>query len=308
MPGKPDEFIAECEKEGVSASRNVDGFAIAAGDLVIFALVYEFRFLRREHISALSGRPAKRLHRRLFKLAHAGYLSVIRLPLQKHIYALGKKALAILVEQGRARPELLAERLRTHEIKELFLKHEMMIVDLHVMLALATQMEGSGLRLAHWREGRELFDSVSFADDAGLVKLPVRPDAFFTLEDLRRMDSVKKISFFLEADRSTAAQKRFQDKIRAYSHYKEQGLHAEKYGIKGFRVLTVTLTHERADNLCRLAAALVPERGRKSYLFTALQHFSLDKPSAILGAIYQSSRSAGSDAREHLVPPPQQPS
>ncbi len=37
------------------------------------------------------------------------------------------------------RQSFFQARLRIHELKELFLKHEMMIVDIHVILALATR-------------------------------------------------------------------------------------------------------------------------------------------------------------------------
>src|SRR5438093_10158087 len=74
--------------------------AIAPGDIDIFKSIYEYRFLRREHISALTGRDPKRVHRRLYKLFDADYLSRIVLPQQKHIYALGKAALQVLVEEG----------------------------------------------------------------------------------------------------------------------------------------------------------------------------------------------------------------
>ena len=47
------------------------------------------------------------------------------------------------------------------------------------------------------------------------------------------------------------------------------GLHAKKWGIKGFRVLTVALTHARARNLRDLAATILPERARKHFLFTS---------------------------------------
>src|ERR1019366_8434003 len=97
---------------------------------------------------------------------------------------------------------------------------------------------------------------------------------------------------------------RFGDKIRAYWHYLEQGLHAKKLGIKTFRVLTVTLTHERSHNLCALAHSLLPERGRKYYLFTSLKNFSLEKSTPILGEVYLSARTPRSNLRYPLVPPP----
>ena len=132
----------------------------------------------------------------------------------------------------------------------------MMLVDLHVILTLATHE--STFRLMTWREGRELSDYVSIVNHSGIQKLPIRPDAFFTLEDSRRPEGSNRAHFFLEADRSTATQTRFKEKISAYWHYLEQGLHTRKFGIKNFRVLTVTLTDPRAKNLCDLAASLLP--------------------------------------------------
>ena len=49
-----------------------------------------------------------------------------------------------------ASDELLALRIRTHELKPLFLKHEMMIVDIHVALALAVTGGDSVLSLVGW--------------------------------------------------------------------------------------------------------------------------------------------------------------
>ena len=45
---------------------------------------------------------------------------------------------------------LLTTRLRTSELKQLFLKHEMQIVDIHVMLSLASR--GNEVRLVTWQE------------------------------------------------------------------------------------------------------------------------------------------------------------
>jgi len=300
MTGEPAELI-DHEEEGDSSSLTSAGFVMTAGDITIFRLLYEFRFLRCEHLSALTRRSPKRLHRRLLKLIGLGYLTSIRLPQQKHIYGLGKAAMPILVEQGIADPDVLAQRVRVHELKELFLKHEMMIVDIHVAFALAAGVDRQ--QVVAWREGKDLFDSVAFTDQHGHTRLPIRPDAFFTIEDARRPAGANHAHYFLEADRSTATQTRFQEKIIAYWQYLEQGLHVKKYGIKNFRVLTVTLTHKRAENLCTLAAAVLPERARKYYLFTG-EKFSHESPLSVYGSVYLSPRSPGAD-RYPLVPPPQ---
>ena len=294
---EPSEKIREDNKTRSSGRERV---VLVVGDLAIFKLVYEYRLLRREHLSALTGRPLKRLHRRLLKLVRSRHLTNIKLPQQKHIYGLGPLAVPVLVEEGIADPEMLAQRSRIHELKELFLKHEMMVVDLHVMLALATR--GHDLRLVAWREGRELYDSVTVSDHDGMNKLPVRPDAFFTLEDSRRRAGANQVHFFLEADRSTETHSRFRDKIRAYWHYIEQGLHVQKFGIRNVRVLTVGKTDERAKSLTLLTGSLLPERARKYYFFSSLNNFSIENASPILEAVHRSPRDA--DLRYPLVPPP----
>ena len=293
MPVEPDDLTDTVEDATAAA-----GLVLTDGDAAIFKHIYDFRLLRRDHLSALTGRPAKRLHRRIFKLLAGGYLTSIRLPQQKHIYALGKAAMPGLVEQGLAEPELVAQRSRVHELKELFLKHELLIVDIHVALALAA----GELQLVAWREGRELVDTVTVPDQHGMKQLPVRPDAFFTLEDSRRPPGANRAHFFLEADRSTMAQSRFVEKIQAYWHYLEQGLHEKKYGIKNFRVLTVTMTDQRAANLSALAVSILPERARKYYLFTSRENVS---PQSVFGVVYYSPRSA--TERYPLIPPPNAP-
>ena len=85
MPSEPEKWIQGDDEAGGSTLAPA-GFVLAPGDTDIFKLIYDYRFLRTEHISALTGRAAKRVHRRLFKLIHAGYLTAIRLPQQKHIY------------------------------------------------------------------------------------------------------------------------------------------------------------------------------------------------------------------------------
>jgi hypothetical protein len=295
------------EEEGTSSGSKRGGFALTENDKKIFHLIYEFRFLRREHITALVGRHPKSVHRRLFKLAATGYLAVIRLPLQKHIYALGKKAVPILVEQGRAQPQLLAARLRTRELKELFLKHEMMLVDFHFMLACASRRPEAPLELGHWQEGRELWDHpVSCFGRQGQTTLPFRPDAMFSLIDRRRNRELEG-NFFLEADRSSEGHPMFTEKILAYWNYHEQRRHVKKFDIETFRVLTVTLTDARADNLCRMTAAIptsqLPERARKYFLYTSLQ--ALGDGAGIFDSIYYSAQDPS--VRKPLIPPPQPP-
>jgi hypothetical protein len=278
-------------------------FSLVDGDMAVLRAVYEFRFLRREHMSALTGRPAKSLHRRLIGLVYSGYLLATRLPQQKHIYSLGRAGVTALIAEGVIKDESAFRRIRTSELKELFLKHEMMIVDQHVVLRLAERV--GEFRLVHWEEGRGLYDAVIVTDHHGFTKLPVRPDAFFAIEDTRRDEGKNRFHFFLEIDRSTMPHTAFREKLRAYRHYREQGLHAKKLGIQSFRVLTVTLTGARARNLRDLAGAMLPEGARKHFLFTGMDNYSLEGPNRIFGDIYLSARDRRQDVTYPLVPEPE---
>jgi hypothetical protein len=129
---------------------------------------------------------------------------------------------------------------------------------------------------------------------------------FFGIEDSRRPEGANRTHFALEADRSTTSHARFEDKLRAYWNYIEQGLHEKKFGVRGFRVLTVTLTDERARNLCTLAASVIPERGRKYLLFAPLKNLSAADPDPVSAPTCHSARTAGSNQRYPLVPSPNQ--
>jgi Replication-relaxation len=258
----------------------VSGFQLTENDILRQA--YTYRLLQIDHLIALTSRPHKRLHRRILKLIERNYLARIILPNEKHIYAIGPAAVSALVEQGIAPKELIDFRLRHRELKPLFLHHMLMIVEIHTALELATR--NSHIKLVAWKEGQELFDSVR--DPGSGRRLPVRPDGFFTLEDTTRPTGRNRVHFFLEADRSTTTHARFQEKLIAYWHYFATGGHEKKHGIKTFRVATVTLTEDRAGNLCQLAATVLPQQAKKFYLFSSRRHFSISAPSAILEEIF----------------------
>jgi hypothetical protein len=277
------------------------GFQLTPSDAQMIRRIYEYRFLHIEHLAALTGRSYKKVHGRLLKLVQNHFLARIELPFQKHIYVIGREGISVLVEQGIASREVIEWRLRHHELKELFLKHQLMLVDLHCMLELASR--GTGVSLPVWREGKELWDSVTTWLDRERVELPVCPDAYFVLEDSSRPEGRNRLNFFVEADRSTATHKRFQQKLIAYRQYLEDGLHTRKYGIKTFRVVTFTLTPERAANLSAAARDVLPPDALKYFLFASVDRLSLRNAQPILSDIFVSPREPErSGVRFRLVP------
>ena len=72
--------VEAAEKKESNEIVSPEGFVLSAGDVELFILLYAFRFLRREQIGALTGRPPRRLHRRLLKLIENGYLTLFGFP------------------------------------------------------------------------------------------------------------------------------------------------------------------------------------------------------------------------------------
>ena len=101
------------------------------------------------------------------------------------------------------------------------------------------------------------------------------PDALFGLHYLDRPEGRNRTYFFLETDRATMPVQRanvrqtsFFRKMTAYYETWKQDLHTRMYGIKKFRVLTVTSSPERVENLIRANRGLANGQGSKLFLFT----------------------------------------
>ena len=75
--------------------------------------------------------------------------------------------------------------------------------------------------------------------------------------------------FLLEADRGTMSlQDRMYKKLRAYWRWFRDGGHRERLGIEAFRVLTITNSERRRDNLVKLAKQVDDaQRGSNLFLF-----------------------------------------
>jgi hypothetical protein len=260
---------------------------------------HELRFATIDHLVALTGRLRQALNVRILQLAAEKYLYRITFPNpnQKHIYTIGTTGFQYLAHQGIIPIEDVPERFRANELKPLFLNHTLFVSDIHATLLLASR--ASHLQLADWQEGKGIYDDVTFYEDGRKVRLPVCPDGFFTLRNTRRPEPLNRLSFALEADRSTTTRRTFDDKLRAYCNYLEQKKQERQFNVRWFRVVTITLTQARADSLRTLARESVPDRLQKFFLFTSREYFSLDEPEYIYYEIY---RSAKDEKAVSLVP------
>jgi hypothetical protein len=83
----------------------------------------------------------------------------------------------------------------------------------------------------------------------------------------------------------------------------ENGQHVKRYDIKAFRVVTVTLTPERALSLNAAAREVLPSHARKHFLFASIDGFSLSNPNPILGDVFVSPWEPDAEGNRHRLVP-----
>jgi hypothetical protein len=212
------------------------------------------------------------------------------------------KALDLLIQHARAseiHPQMQEEvRLnresdyagavvRGQHMKLGFLQHSLMISRMHFMLEMSCR-DSTQVALAAWRQGAELrghkvdvpeIQSRRFAGTNGYFwdehdvktqRLPVEPDALFSLRITERSKGARLAHFCYEADRGTMPQADMLKKFRAYYHFiKRQQKHKAVFGIHPIRAVLIETTDEpRARKLMELAEhpAVIGE-GKRSRLF-----------------------------------------
>lgn len=273
-------------------SKTPPKFRINETDLKILQDLGDYRYLDARQILALHKEDNERtLKRRLQLLFHAGFLdrpsqqfSYLR-PSSHIIYALGKKGAKLIFSDRRAEANWTK---RNKSVKPLFLQHALMVSNFRVVLTLALNKTKES-KLLNWQE-ENLSDKVYLEGQ----RLPVSPDAFFTIEDKDDL-----IHFFLEADRSTMTQDRFLNKMKAYWQWWKEGKFKDKFNISAFRVLTVTISDERKENLRNATKkADDSQEGSEMFWFACEKDYSLEKPDSILNPIWQSPKN---DATHHLL-------
>lgn len=80
----------------------------------------------------------------------------------------------------------------------------------------------------------------------------------------------------------------FMRKMAAFAAYHRQGRHTARYGMSNFRVITITPTRQRAENLCRKLAGAGLASGR--FWFTDLAAVSSDESGGMLEKIFFTPR------------------
>jgi len=265
-------------------------------DLDILRLSESFRLLTSEHIQLLVPGSDQNILRRLQVLFHAGYLDRVRPRYvkgggsAKMIYALANKGAYVLQKEG-----LIEKRSKTdrsagnRELHGPFVRHRLMVSHIRALLTAACSTRPD-LQFLSWREGREIQDTVEVLLPNKYADVPVAADGFFSLREAKG-----RMHLFLEADTGSMQIQRFTLKLKAYAAYWRAKKHTNKFGIRFFRVLTVTTSATRKQNLVSAAAAEDDVRALgRMFLFADESALSLSSPERVLGSIWTTA--AGEDA------------
>jgi hypothetical protein len=267
-----------------------------------------YRFASAPELVRLVGGNEDVTHRRLRRLWESGLLNRFAFPFPRphsefYYYLDNRQTLEALVNSQRLdaihpqmEDELRMNREADYEgaavagqhMKLGFLKHALMVSRLHFMLEMAARKSTGEVSMSQWRQGAELRghkvqvpelisrrvqgtnEYIWEEHDRRTFRLPVEPDAMFTLRFPQRPLESQLAHFCYEADRGTMPAADMLKKFRAYHHFiKRQQKHKEAFGVHPIRaVLVETPDEARARKLMELAEHPgVIGHGKRSALF-----------------------------------------
>jgi len=272
-------------------SRRLSTLALQDRDKHLIRLVAQHRVIGSGDLQLLVGGSAQAILRRLRLLYDHGYLDRPHCQLtrgnNKMVYALGQRGAEMIAEETGEKPIAdWAEKNR--QLQSHYLEHALMVSRFQVALRYAAHSLGTVV-LERWCPDGFIRDSVTVEHRDRRERVPVAPDAFFTL---RLLDSGESVSGFLEADRSTMPIGRFAVKLRGYLAYYRSGQQERRVGARNCLVVTITTSAERAEHLLE-AARSVTDRGLRMFIFCCEQQYLPTASRRILDAIWRTPADDG---------------
>jgi hypothetical protein len=287
--------------------------AISDRDLDLLETILNYRFCAASELARLVGGNEDVTFRRLrllweMRLISRFAFAGIHTHSQFYYYLDNPEALHLLFDRGRLKvvdPQMLEEvkgnqqrdyataAHRHSEGQLLFLRHELMLSRLHFMLEQGAK--SSSCQLEAWRQGAVLQGSkvevpvikstrsgntyLWQEHDVQTERLPVEPDALFTLRFPDRPAEQQLVHFCYEADRGTMNMTDMMKKLRSYYHFiKKQQKHKQAFGVHPIRAVLIETTDEdRALKLMELVhhpLVVGPDRRSALFWFTITPQFT----------------------------------
>jgi hypothetical protein len=273
-------------------------------DLDILDAVLRYRFCSAAQIVRLAGGNEDVTHRRLRRLWERGLVTRWAFPgfrthSEFYYYLDSREPLDLLAERRHheIHPQML-EEIRSHREKDYsgaairgqhmqlgFLNHGLMISRMHFMVEMACRKSGGVVALEAWCQGGQIaghkaeVPKVRSTRQGGQLfwqevdeteRLPVEPDALFTLRCKDRPEGYELTHFCYEADRGSMVITDMLKKFRGYYHFiKKQQRHREAFRVHPIRAVLVETTDEaRGKKLMELVGhPLVAGPAKRAGLF-----------------------------------------
>jgi hypothetical protein len=274
---------------------NKPAFNLQTRDREILKLIHDYRFINSSMIAKLIDGSEQGIGRRLQKLFHHNYVNRVKISNNAPVvYALGNQgAVELMLHYGIDRGKI-DWTTKNREAGRYYIDHTLMIGRFRYALDLALR-EMDDIALHFWKPEGELRDEIIYeGDNKKRVRAPLVPDAYFAIRQADRF-----MPLFLECDRSTMTRERFINKLRGYYHFWKQGIAEQKHGIRAFRVLTITISEQRKENL-RIMSKEVDGRGSSLFWFLCEKRYTND-PAGLFAPVWQTPRD---DRYRGLIEPP----
>lgn len=246
-------------------------------DAEIFLALHKYRFLTTEHIQVLTQTESKwSMNKRLRLLYDHKYLD--RPKAQRAIFshaakrptvhALGNEGARLLSQRYNIpMPSSVYWTEKNRRVREKFIEHTLGISDFMVAMEDACRVAGN-VRIidpdqilvqspTQTKHAKYPFRwKTQIRADSRLHDIAIVPDYVFGLEYLDKPDGKNKAFFFVEVDRGTMPivrrdiqQTSFLRKMQSYSDTWRRKLALRRFGIKSFRVLTLTTSDDRIKTM-----------------------------------------------------------
>lgn len=267
-------------------------FQLTSRDLRLLGHVARHRLLSSRHLAALDGGSEQNVLRCLRTLFDHGYLDrpqaqLAHVPItgpRPMVYALGRRGAQALEHFRQGSDTDWTERNKRAGAK--FIEHTLAIADFMVALELAcirnpdtkllnepdvlalaperTQYSREPLRLTVPGLSNKFGVSSVVPDGIFGLSFPNSTAAYFLFEMDRGSMPVTRTRF----DKTS-----FKRKLAVYWEAFKQGRHTEHFGLKQLRVLTVTESADRADNMVQSVYEVTGGRGSNFFLFAEKSRF-----------------------------------
>ncbi|GEM_PF-3327070 len=268
---------------------------ISDRDKSLISAFVDYRILNTEQVFRLFFPSVGRARKRLRQLWQHGYLKRIVRPTR-----MGEGSSMFLYLPSRRGPRIIFANGTDRKIRmrsSFHMDHALAINTFRICLELATR-KSKNLSLDSWKEGRKIGMTATVKDKEGIKKVLIIPDAYFVLKHEGRT-----FHYFLEIDCGTTDLKRIILKCRGYLDlWQEKTAHA-KFGMSSFRVLHVTTTDQRLQNMIEQLRKLQSYHDRLDLLLTTSQDlYSLSQPKRVFDPIWKILDSAGNIRGTGLLP------